>query len=92
VRVMPAHPGLYVTCPTCGATGIAFEFITRDWDGRTYGFACGHQHHLDPSKGGAETHLQATSAKDAQAKETARRELRMPRVDVRYEDGSIEVS
>lgn len=57
MSVMHAHPGLLVTCPTCGESGIAHEFIRRGWDGKTYGFVCGHDHHLDPSKGGAQTKL-----------------------------------
>lgn len=53
------HEVLWVTCPTCGEAGPGPRFIIRAWDGKTYGFACGHEHHLDPSNGGARTHINA---------------------------------
>ena len=48
-------PVLWVTCPTCGLGGYGPQFLTRGWDGKTYGFACGHNHHLNPDTGGAKT-------------------------------------
>lgn len=51
------HEVLWVTCPTCGESGPGPRFITRSWNGETYGFVCGHEHHLDPSRGGARTHI-----------------------------------
>ncbi len=74
MSVMHAHPGLEVICQTCGATGIGHEFITRGWDGETYGFACGHEHHLDPRKGGALTRLVQPSSEA----EGRRREEKAP--------------
>ena len=58
------HSVIWITCPTCGAKGPGPDFIVRDWNGATYGFRCGHEHHLDPSKGGAESRLVQPSAED----------------------------
>ena len=61
------HRIIWIVCPTCGAEGIGPDFITRDWDGETYGFRCGHEHHLDPNQGGAQTYLQATEPGEGEA-------------------------
>lgn len=53
---------LWVTCPTCGAEGQAFNLIVREWNGTNYLFRCGHAHHLDPLRGGARTELRTPSA------------------------------
>lgn len=58
---------LVITCPTCGKGGRAPEFITRGWDGKTYGFACGHEHHLDEEHGGAATQLWSEASREFSA-------------------------
>ena len=56
-RAKPDNRIPLLICPTCGEEGIGAEFIVRGWNGETYGFACGHEHHLNPARGGARSRM-----------------------------------